>query len=76
MVLRETCPGLVLNLGSIDLEQIADALADQNDYDHHWLINPDTGEIVLWTADSGIDGQTPRAARNAGPTARYRQVDR
>lgn len=24
-----------------------------------WLVNPDSGEIVLWTADTGIDGQTP-----------------
>jgi Uncharacterised protein family (UPF0158) len=34
-------------------------LADQTDYDHRWLINPDTGEVVFWTSDAGIDGQTP-----------------
>jgi hypothetical protein len=22
----------------------------QTDYEHHWLINPDTGEIAFWTA--------------------------
>jgi hypothetical protein len=49
----------VLDLSSIDLEEIANALADQTGYEHHWLINPDTGEIAFWTADSGIDGQTP-----------------
>ena len=49
----------MLDLSSIDLEEIASALADQNDYEHCWLIDPDTGEIVLWTADTGIDGQTP-----------------
>jgi uncharacterized protein UPF0158 len=49
----------VLDLSSIDLEEMANALVDQEDYDHHWLINPDTGEIVFWTADTGIDGQTP-----------------
>jgi len=49
----------VLELNSIDLEEIASALSDQNDYEHHWLINPDTGEIAVWTADTGIDGQTP-----------------
>jgi hypothetical protein len=49
----------VLDLSSIDLEEIANALADQTDYEHHWLINPDTGEIAFWTADTGIDGQTP-----------------
>jgi hypothetical protein len=49
----------VLELSSLDLEEIASALADQTDYEHHWLINPDTGEIAFWTADTGIDGQTP-----------------
>jgi hypothetical protein len=49
----------VLDLSNIDLEEIANALADQTDYEHHWLINPDTGEIAFWTADTGIDGQTP-----------------
>jgi hypothetical protein len=24
-----------------------------------WLINPQAGEIVLWTSDTGIDGQRP-----------------
>jgi hypothetical protein len=50
---------VVLDLSSIDLEEVADALADQTDYEHHWLIDPGTGEIVFWTADTGIDGQTP-----------------
>jgi hypothetical protein len=49
----------MLDLSSIDLEEIANALADQTDYEHRWLINPDTGEIAFWTADTGIDGQTP-----------------
>ena len=49
----------MLELSSVDLEEIANALADQTDYDYQWLINPDTGEIVFWTADTGIDGQTP-----------------
>ena len=56
---RETYPGWVLDLSRIDLEEIANALADQTDYEHPWLINPDTGEIAFWTADTGIDGQTP-----------------
>jgi len=49
----------VLDLSLIDLEDIATALADENDYEHQWLINSDTGEIAFWTADAGIDGQTP-----------------
>ena len=49
----------MLELNSLDLEEIAIALADQTGYEHRWLINPQTGEIVFWTADTGIDGQTP-----------------
>jgi hypothetical protein len=49
----------VLDLSSLDLEEIATALADQTDYEHRWLINPQTGEVVFWTSDTGIDGQAP-----------------
>jgi hypothetical protein len=49
----------MLDMHRIDLEEIATALPDQTGYEHHWLINPQTGEIVLWTAEGGIDGQTP-----------------
>jgi hypothetical protein len=49
----------VLDLDRLDLAEIATALADQHDYDHRWLINPQTGEIAFWTSDAGIDGQTP-----------------
>jgi hypothetical protein len=49
----------VLDLSSLDLDEIATALADQTDGEHRWLINAQTGEIVFWTADTGIDGQTP-----------------
>ncbi len=48
----------MLELSSLDLEEIANALADQTVYEHRWLINPQTGEVVFWTADTGIDGQT------------------
>src|ERR1700730_14235253 len=51
--------GLVVDRSSLDLEEIAPALADQTDYEHRWLINPVTGEVVFWTSDTGIDGQTP-----------------
>jgi hypothetical protein len=50
---------VVLDLTSVDLSGIADALADQTDYEHQWLIDPRTGEIASWTSDTGIDGQTP-----------------
>jgi hypothetical protein len=49
----------VLDLGSLDLDEIASALASQSDYESQWLINPQTGELAFWTSDTGIDGQTP-----------------
>ena len=58
-----TCHGEIysglVNLSGLNLEEIGSALADQTDYEHRWLISPQTGEIVFWTADTGIDGQTP-----------------
>jgi hypothetical protein len=58
-MLRKIYSGLMLDLNSLDLEEIGNALAEQTDYEHRWLISPQTGEIVFWTADTGIDGQTP-----------------
>jgi Uncharacterised protein family (UPF0158) len=49
----------MLELSSLDLEEIATALADQTDYEHRWLLDPQSGQVVFWTADTGIDGQTP-----------------
>jgi Uncharacterised protein family (UPF0158) len=49
----------VLDLGRLDLGEIAYALGDRSDYEHLFLINSRTGEIVYWSADTGIDGQTP-----------------
>ncbi len=49
----------MLDLGELDLEEIATALADQTDYEHRWLIDPRTGEIAFWTSDTGIDGENP-----------------
>ena len=33
----------MLDLSSFDLEEIGNVLADQTDYEHRWLINPQTG---------------------------------
>jgi len=52
-------PEWMLDLGRIDVEEIATALADQTDYEHRWLIDPRTGEVVFWTSDTGIDGENP-----------------
>ena len=49
----------MLDLGRLDVDEIAAALADQTDYEHRWLINPHTGEVVFWTSNTGIDGQNP-----------------
>jgi hypothetical protein len=49
----------MLDLAAVDLGEIATALEDQQGYEHRWLINSKTGEILFWTADCGIDGQHP-----------------
>jgi len=49
----------MLDLGRLDVDEIAMALSDQPNYEHRWLIDPRTGDIAFWTADSGIDGQNP-----------------
>ncbi len=51
--------GLVPELSSIDLEEIAAALGDQDGYERWWLINPGTGEIAFWTSGTGTDGHDP-----------------
>jgi hypothetical protein len=49
----------VLDLGRLDVEEIATALSDQTDYEHRWLVDAGTGEVAFWTSDTGIDGQNP-----------------
>jgi hypothetical protein len=49
----------VLDLNSLDLDEIVVALSNQNDYDLRWLIDPKSGQIVVWSRDTGIDGYTP-----------------
>ena len=49
----------MLDLSDLDVDEIANALSDQTDYEHRWLIDPGTGEIAFWTEDTGIDGQNP-----------------
>lgn len=47
----------MLDLSSLSLEEIGNALADQTDDGHQWLIIPQTGELAFWTGGTGIDGQ-------------------
>lgn len=49
----------MLDLGAFDVEEIANALADQTDYEHRWLVDPRTGQVAFWTSDTGLDGQNP-----------------
>jgi hypothetical protein len=49
----------MLELASLDLGEIATALADQESDEHRWLIDPRSGEMAFWTADGGIGGQHP-----------------
>ncbi len=46
----------MLDLSVLDLEEITYALSDQAAYEHCWLIHSHTGEIVYWSAETGIDG--------------------
>jgi len=48
----------MLDLNVLDLGEITFALSDQADYEHRWLIHAQTGEIVDWSAETGIDGHT------------------
>ncbi len=49
----------MIELTGVDLDELATALADQESYEHRWLIDPRTGQIAFWTEDTGIDGRTP-----------------
>jgi len=49
----------MLDLRGIDIEEIANALADQTDYEHRWLVDPRTGKVAFWTSDTGVDGENP-----------------
>jgi hypothetical protein len=49
----------MIDLSAVDLEELAMALADQDGYEHRWLIDPDSDQISFWTEDGGLDGQNP-----------------
>lgn len=50
----------MLEIERFDLDEIAFALSDQNlDDEHQHLIDPETGNMVLWTREGGIDGTNP-----------------
>jgi hypothetical protein len=43
---------LALDLRSLELGEIVNALTDQTDDEHRWLIKPQTGEIAFCTAET------------------------
>ncbi len=49
----------MLDLSTVDLDEMATALQDQTAYDHRWLIDPESGQLAVWTEDGGVDGRTP-----------------
>lgn len=49
----------MFQLDDLDLDEIATALADQEGYEHRWLLDPRTGDIAFWTRDLGLDGEHP-----------------
>lgn len=49
----------MFEVDALDIDDIAMALADQTDYDHRWLIDPKNGQLVIWTCDTGVDGEHP-----------------
>ena len=60
----------MLDLGRIDLEEIAIALVDRTDYEHRWLIDParavGADASVRYTA-TGVTGRIRRLTGNQGP---------
>lgn len=45
----------MLSLDAFDLDELAGALADQENFDSHWLLDRRTGEVWMWTADGESD---------------------
>jgi hypothetical protein len=68
--------GPVLDLSGLDLEEIAAALADQTDYEHRWLISPETGEVVFWTSDAVPARADKRPGDGPGRAERRNWADR
>ncbi len=52
----------MLDLRSIDLDDLAEALEDHS-YEHSWWLDPETGEVVLWSDYSEEQGEPHPDAR-------------
>lgn len=47
----------MLDPAQVNLSELATALASRDDYDVQWFLDADSGDVVLWTRDFGIDGE-------------------
>jgi len=47
----------VLEVDKINLEDVVTALNDGETYEHRWLIDSRTGEVVYWTEEFGLAGE-------------------
>jgi hypothetical protein len=56
----------VLDLGSVDLGDLANALEDHS-FEHSWWLDPETGEIVLWSDYSREQGEPEPEVRGLTP---------
>jgi predicted nucleotidyltransferase len=52
----------VLDLVRVDLDDLAEALEDHS-YEHSWWLDPETGEVVLWSDYLKEQGETHPEAR-------------
>ena len=54
----------MLDLHALDIDERAMALEDQTDYEHRWLMDSRTGDLIVWTSDTG---SSPMTTSFAGP---------
>jgi hypothetical protein len=50
-----------------NLEEITEALADQECYEHLRVVDPRGGGIIFWSADTGVDDHTPMDLEELDP---------
>jgi predicted nucleotidyltransferase len=56
----------VLDLKAVDLEELAQAVEDHS-YDHSWWLDPQTGEVVLWSDYAEEQGTADPERRGLRP---------
>jgi predicted nucleotidyltransferase len=56
----------VLDLNAVDLDDLAEALEDHS-HDHSWWLDPQTGEVVLWSDYAQEQGESHPERRGLRP---------